>query len=186
MSESGSMNFLVYGYMNRGSHEGETGIALYTYDAQANSVEERVFIESSRSFAALEAELGELAYVNNDQQFYLYLDGNIIRIDLNTMEYETIVSGIEEESCMVSSDGRFAAWHQENSLYASSAVTILDLETGTSRSVSAQDGYYIQSAGLYGNGFYLRRSAAERRAAGYCGKISLSPWAVWSFRIKTA
>ena len=78
-------------------------------------MEERVFIESSRSFAALEAELGELAYVNNDQQFYLYLDGNIIRIDLNTMEYETIVSGIEEESCMVSSDGRFAAWHQENS-----------------------------------------------------------------------
>ena len=54
---------------------------LYTYDALANSVEERVFIESSRSFAALEAELGELAYVNNDQQFYLFLDGNIVRIE---------------------------------------------------------------------------------------------------------
>lgn len=169
VSESGSMNFLVYGYMNRGSHEGETGIALYTYDALANSVEERVFIESSRSFAALEAELGELAYVNNDQQFYLYLDGNIIRIDLNTMEYETIVSGIEEESCMVSSDGRFAAWHQENSLYASSAVTILDLETGTSRSVSAQDGYYIQALGFMGTDFIYgeaRQSDVQQDIAG--------------------
>ena len=141
VSESGSMNFLVYGYMNRGTHEGETGIALYTYDALANSVEERVFIESSRSFAALEAELGELAYVNNDQQFYLFLDGNIVRIDLNTLEYENIVTDIEEESCMVSSDGRFAAWHQENSLYESGAVTVLDLETGTGRTVSVQDGY---------------------------------------------
>ena len=77
VDESGSMNFLVYGYMNRGSHEGETGIALYTYDALANSVEERLFIESSRSFAALEAELGGIAYVNNTQQFYLYLGGSL-------------------------------------------------------------------------------------------------------------
>ena len=98
VDESGSMNFLVYGYMNRGSHEGETGIALYTYDALANSVEERLFIESDRSFAALEAELGEAAYVNNNQQFYLYLDGSVICVDLNTLEYETIDSGVSAES----------------------------------------------------------------------------------------
>ena len=169
VSESGSMNFLVYGYMNRGTHEGETGIALYTYDALANSVEERVFIESSRSFAALEAELGELAYVNNDQQFYLFLDGNIVRIDLNTLEYENIVTDIEEESCMVSSDGRFAAWHQENSLYESGAVTVLDLETGTGRTVSAQDGYYIQALGFMGTDFIYgeaRQSDVQQDIAG--------------------
>lgn len=169
VDESGSMDFLVYGYMNRGVHEGETGVALYTYDALANSVEERVFIESSRSFAALEAELGSLAYVNAQQQFYLYLDGSIIRIDLNTLEYETVVTGIEEESCMVSDDGRWAAWHQENSLNESSTVSILNLETGTERSVAAQDGYYIQALGFMGTDFIYgeaRQSDVQRDIAG--------------------
>ena len=169
MDESGSMDFLVYGYMNRGIHEGGTGIALYSYDALANSVEERVFIESSRSFAALEAELGSLAYVNARQQFYLYLDGSIIRIDLNTLEYETVVTGIEEESCMVSEDGRWAAWHQENSLYESSAVSILNLETGAQRSVTAQEGYYIQALGFMGTDFIYgeaRQSDVQRDIAG--------------------
>lgn len=169
VSESGSMDFLVYGYMNRGLHEGETGVALYTYDALANSVEERIFIESNRSFAALQAELGDLAYVNTDQQFYLYLDGNILRIDLNTREYEYIVTGIEKESCMVSSDGRCVAWHQENSLYESSTITVLNLETGARRSVSAQEGYYIRALGFMGTDFIYgeaRQSDVQQDIAG--------------------
>ena len=82
VDESGSMDFLVYGYMNRGTHEGETGVALYTYDALTNSVEERVFIESRESFAVLQSKLGEMAYVNNDGQFYIFLDGTVLRVDL--------------------------------------------------------------------------------------------------------
>ena len=86
------MDFLVYGYMNRGTHEGETGVALYTYDALTNSVEERVFIESRESFAVLQSKLGEMAYVNDDGQFYIFLDGAVNRIDLNTMEYATVAA----------------------------------------------------------------------------------------------
>ena len=118
-------------------------MALYTYDALANSVEERVFLESSRSFEALQAELNDLAYVHNRQQFYLYLDGSIFRIDLNTLEYETAATEVGAESCVVSSDGRFAAWQQENSLYESGSVSVMDLETGSRRSISAQEGCYI-------------------------------------------
>lgn len=159
VDESGSMNFLVYGYMNRGSHEGETGIALYTYDALANSVEERLFIESDRSFAALEAELGEAAYVNNNQQFYLYLDGSVICVDLNTLEYETIDSGVSAESCLVSADGRFAAWQQEVSLHESDTVSVMDLETGARKTVSAREGFYIRALGFMGTDFIYGEAA---------------------------
>ena len=159
VDESGSMNFLVYGYMNRGSHEGETGIALYTYDALANSVEERLFIESDRSFAALEAELGEAAYVNNDQQFYLYLDGSVICVDLNTLEYEMIDSGVSAESCLVSADGRFAAWQQEASLHESDTVSVMDLETGARKTVSAREGFYIRALGFMGTDFIYGEAA---------------------------
>ena len=80
VEESGSMNFLVYGYMNRGRHEGETGVAVYTYDAMKNSVEERIFIESDKPYRILRSEVGRLAYVNRKEKLYLYLDGNICRL----------------------------------------------------------------------------------------------------------
>ena len=161
VAESGSIDFLVYGYMNRGNHEGETGTALYYYDALANSVEERVFLESDKPFAVLESQMGNLAYVSKSQQFYLYLDGSILRIDLNTREYETIASGIAPESGIVSEDGKWAAWHQENSLYASKSVAVLNLETGESRVVSADDGCYIRGLGFMGTDFIYGQAREE-------------------------
>lgn len=161
VDESGGMNFLVYGYMNRGLHEGETGVALYTYDALANSVEERVFIASTRSFEALEAELGEVAYVNNEQQFFLYLDRSILCVDLNTLEYETLATDVSAESCTVSLDGCFAAWQQEDSLYESTEVSVLNLETGKRRTVSAREGCYIRALGFMGTDFIYGEAAQE-------------------------
>ena len=148
IDETGSMNFLVYGYMNRGQHEGRTGIAVYSYDALTNSVEKRVFIESNQPFAALETELGSLAYVNQQGQFYLYLNGNICRIDLNTREYEEVVSDISEECCMVSRGNKFVAWQKEGALYASESIEILDMETGARRSIQAKEGFYLQALGF--------------------------------------
>ena len=153
VDESGSMDFLVYGYMNRGLHEGENGVALYRYDALINAVEERVFIESRSSFAVLSSELGSMAYVNSENQFYLSLNGSVLCIDLNTLEYRTIAEGIASESAMLSKDGHLAAWHKENSLYASESVAVLNLNTGESREIQARDGYYIRALGFMGTDF---------------------------------
>lgn len=153
VDESGSMDFLVYGYMNRGNHEGETGVALYTYDALTNSVEERVFLAGTESFAVLQAGMGSMAYVNDAGQFYLYLKGTVLRIDLNTMEYEAIDEGIAAGSGMISEDGHLAAWHEENSLYASRNVAVLNLDTGKSREIQADEGYYIRALGFMGTDF---------------------------------
>lgn len=153
VDESGSMNFLVYGYMNRGRHEGKTGVAVYTYNAMTNSVEERAFIESRKPFPILRDEVGTLSYVNSKEELYLYLQGNICRIDLNTREYEKLVSGIPEECCMISDDGHILAWHEGNSIYESPAVVLLDLETGKSRRVEAGEEFYIRALGFMGTDF---------------------------------
>lgn len=153
IEDSGSMDFLVYGYMNRGGHEGEMGIAVYSYDALTNSVEERIFIESDRSFAALEAQLGDLAYVNAKDELYLYDEGDILRIDLNTRSCEVIASGVAKESCLTSDDGHLAAWHQESSLDDSVSVICMNLDDGSTRTVSAQDGFYIRALGFMGTDF---------------------------------
>ena len=46
IDEEGDVTFLVYGYMNRGNHEGECAICAYYYDASVNSVEELLCIPS--------------------------------------------------------------------------------------------------------------------------------------------
>ncbi len=153
VDESGSMDFLVYGYMNRGTHEGESGVALYRYDALTNAVEELVFIESENSFAVLDSEIGSMAYVNDENRFYFSMNGSVYCIDLNTLEYSTLAEGIASESAMLSKDGHLAAWHKENSLYASESVAVLNLNTGESREIQAADGCYIRALGFMGTDF---------------------------------
>ncbi len=46
IDEAGSIDYIVYGYMNRGIHEGEVGIAVNHYDSLSNTNEEQVFIPS--------------------------------------------------------------------------------------------------------------------------------------------
>ena len=41
---NGNVTFAVYGYMNRGEHEGQVGVAVYYYNVEQSSVEEKVFI----------------------------------------------------------------------------------------------------------------------------------------------
>lgn len=170
VEESGSMNFLVYGYMNRGRHEGETGVAVYSYDAMTNSVEERIFIESSEPFRILKTEVGKLAYVNNKEILYLYLHENICRIDLNTRAYEEIVTEIGEESCLISEDGHLVAWQGEKTLDRSEDVEVLNLETGSRRIVSAQGGFYIRALGFMGTDLIYGEARKEDIVKDITGK----------------
>ncbi len=172
IDESGSMNFMVYGYMNRGLHEGRSGVAVYAYDSLTNSVEELVFIESKKPFQVLQTEVGSLAYINRKQQFYLYYQGNICKIDLNTREYTEIVTGISPENCMISDDGRTIAWYQENYMNEevfAETVELLNLETERSRNISAEEGFYIQPLGFMGTDFIYgeaRKDDIQRDATG--------------------
>ncbi len=171
VDESGSMNFLVYGYMNRGRHEGRTGISVYTYNALTNSVEERIFIESSKPFGILKSEVGKLAYVNKQEILYLYLQNSIWRIDLKTRSFEEVVTGIAEECCMMSEDGRLAAWQRENSLNESEAVELLNLETNRRRTVQAEEGFYIRALGFMGTDFIYGEARKEDVAKSITGSF---------------
>ena len=161
VDESGSMDFLVYGYMNRGRHEGRTGICVYSYNALTNSVEERIFIESSKPFGILKSDVGKLNYVNGKDILYLYLHNSILRIDLRTRICEEVVTGIAEECCMMSGDGCLVAWQRENSLNESKAVEILNLETGRRRTVQAEEGFYIRALGFMGTDFIYGEARKE-------------------------
>lgn len=153
IDESGSMNFLLYGYMNRGIHEGHTGVAVYHYDAVANTVEEQIFLESDKPYAVLKEQLGELAYVTAEEVLYLYLDGSIYAIDLGTREWTVITEQLPKDCCLLSEDQTIMAWQEEDSLSGAGEIHLLNLNTGRTQSIQAQEREYVRGLGFMGTDF---------------------------------
>lgn len=130
LSTNGNMYFVVAGYMNRGRHEGESGVALYYYDASSGGIEEKLFVSTDRSYDLLKADVQEISYVSDDQEdFYLLLDGDIHEINLSTFEVKSLVEGMKPHCYAGSKSGQKIAYLAENEAYNSRTIEILDLNT---------------------------------------------------------
>ena len=141
MDESGNMDFVVYGYMNRGDHEGQCGINLYHYDSDSGRVEEQIFVAATSSYQILRAGFSDLLYKNTDDEFYIMLDGTLLKADLNTLETEEVISGLTKGQYAVSDSGRRIAWIETEGMAQS--LTVLNLETGQSSVIDAPEGQQI-------------------------------------------
>lgn len=114
VDEAGSIDYIVYGYMNRGIHEGQVGIAVYHYDSLSNTNEEAVFIPSVKSYEVMKSELGQLLYQNENRELFLMVDGTIYGIDLNTLKTRELVKGLSDDEFAVSASNRLVAWVEED------------------------------------------------------------------------
>ncbi|MCR4924603.1 MAG: hypothetical protein K5931_11400 [Lachnospiraceae bacterium] len=128
IDEQGSMYFLVYGYMNRGDHEGEEGIALYYYDSVVNTIEEQLFIPYGKAYAVLKKNIEALSYLNYDNIFYLYLDGSVYRISLDERKYELVANELDERRFVASNDNRVIAWQPERDVRRYSKLVIMSID----------------------------------------------------------
>lgn len=160
VEDSGDVDFLVYGYMNRGNHEGENGIAGYHYTASENALEERYFIPYSGSYEQLAADLECLTTQTAGGMLYLYVDHAIYGIDMNSRENMVVADSLTDGTFAVSTDKKRIAW-QEGTLYESSALHLMDLETGEKRDVRAGNGEYVRTLGFVGRDLVYGTARAE-------------------------
>ena len=84
--------------MNRGTHEGSTGIAYYHYAMDQNALEEKFFIPSTEPFEELKDDLSVLAHRGTNGIFYFYMDHGIYGIDLKSLEYVALASGLTRKA----------------------------------------------------------------------------------------
>ena len=73
VENNGDVDFMVYGYMNRGAHEGYSGVGIYHYNNDQSALEEQVFIPCTESFEFLKEDLGTLSYVNQSGQLFIMI-----------------------------------------------------------------------------------------------------------------
>lgn len=151
--DTGSMDFTVAGYMNRGIHEGEMGIAVMHYDSLTNTTEELLFIESSQCFGTLSETFGELLYISHDDKMYLSYGETIYAIDLNTKNVETLTEELEQDHYVISKEGDMIAWCYGKDKYSSVNITTMDMKTGVRKTYEAPTGEILRPLGFSGDDF---------------------------------
>ena len=159
MDNSGNLAFAVYGYMNRGTHEGEVGVGIYYFSVPDNVIEEKAFIPSTKSFAIAEDELGKMVYYNHSEKMlYVLAEGTLYQIDLDRNEQETLAENLTEDQYTVSDDGRLMAYQTDDS---ASVIQVMNLESGDSYEVSAEDGETLRPLGFIHSDFVCGRMRSE-------------------------
>ncbi len=148
IDEAGSVEFIVYGYMNRGEHEGKVGVSVYHYDGIAHTIEEEVFIPVKTSYEVLKSQLGQLVYKNDQETLYILLEGTLFAIDLETLEVEHMFEGLNAGSYAVSKSGRYFSWLENGEEDTTSVLKLMDLKDGSIHEVTDEDGTYLRPLGF--------------------------------------
>lgn len=141
IDESGTMDYVVYGYMNSSQHEGKCGINLYHYDSVTGDSTEQVFISSANSFQVLNTDFYQLMYETADRNLYIMIDGTLMKIDLNTMIVEKLMTGVLRSQYATSASGRYLSYMEEEGV--GTIIHTMDLEYGYSYDITAQAGQYL-------------------------------------------
>ncbi len=116
VDEGNNIQFAVYGYMNRGRHEGEVGIQIYAYNSEQNTIEELVYIPYDKTYEILKQELEQLLYLNREGKLYLYLDHGIYEVDTMERTSERIALVENDEAMVISGNHKIVVWYQDQAL----------------------------------------------------------------------
>lgn len=150
VDEAGNVQFIVYGYMSRGKHEGEVGIAVYQFRGLVNTVEELVYIPDDSSYEILDTELEQLAYISKTDTFVFMHNGAVYAVDLQNRTCETMVSGLREGSFKVSDSNRMLVWQVGGSPYNCKKMILMNLNTREKTEIEAENAEYLAPLGFMG------------------------------------
>ncbi|MDE6917593.1 MAG: hypothetical protein K2P39_12445 [Lachnospiraceae bacterium] len=148
VDETENVRFMVYGYMNRGTHEGKIGVQVCEYNGMLNTVEELIFIPYNKSYATLRTDMEQLSYINRNGIFYIYLDGSILAINLMDRTCEEIAQNLQQESFQVSDTNRMLVWQNTADAYSCTKLILMDLNTGDTQEIDTEHGSRILPLGF--------------------------------------
>ena len=150
VDEAGSVDFIVFGYMNRGKHEGEVGLSVFHYDGLAHTVEEEAYLPCNSSYGILGSELGQFLYESDGRMVYLVLNHTMYSIDLNTKETKEAISDLTEGDYFASVSNRYFTWIDAGKTYQSETLHLIDLSSGKISDITVGNGEVIRPMGFIG------------------------------------
>lgn len=157
MDEEGNLTFAVYGYMNRGAHEGKVGIAVYSFDSEKDQMEELLFVENNKPYNILREDMETLLYLNKDGEFYYFDNDCVVRIDTKSLASEIFIEDVLGENLAVSSDNHLIGYPNELLTENTTMVTVFDLESKESKVIEASKNERLKAIGFVENNLVMGR-----------------------------
>ena len=157
MSKDGDITFAVYGYMNRGVHEGKVGIAVYRFEANKDRTQEILFIENNKPYGILKEDMETLLYLNKDGEFYYFDNDAVVKVDTATKKSEIFIEDVLNEHLAVSDDNHLIGYPNEMLPENTTQVTVLDLDTKKSWTLDAESGERLETIGFVEQDLILGR-----------------------------
>ena len=142
MKNNGDIAFLVYGYMNRGKHEGENGISVYQYTASDQKIEELGFIPTQIQYDMMKNDIKKGAFLSGSGQFYFYLDGSIYQVDLDSGKSKILAKNITDDMTVISENGMLALNQSKNKM------KVVDLSTQKTEVITCKDDQVLRPIGF--------------------------------------
>lgn len=147
VDENGDVDFVLYGYMNRGIHEGSSGVCVYHYSNDQNVVEEKVFIPTTESFEFLKKDLGVLSYVNKENQLFLLFAGKLYEVDIKEKTSRILEENISGKNFIVSDTNAHAAWLISDGDEAGK-IKEIDFDTKETRLLASEGDELLRTVGF--------------------------------------
>ena len=148
--DDGNIDFVVYGYMNRGRHEGYNGITYYRFQNSNQTLEEICFIPIVNNFEEIKEELEELCTKNVTGNLYIKQQDAIYAIDGNSLELMTFATGLGTDSYGMSQDQTRIAW-VEGDIYSTNSIKLTNLEDNTTQTINAEPDTVLTILGFCNN-----------------------------------
>lgn len=148
VEESGDVVFAVYGYMNRGVHEGHVGATIYSYDSSFNTYEELAFVDYNKPASILMAGMDELSYIDREGHVYFMLERDVYEVDTSDGTMSRMASSLYDDAYRVSNSGQMLLWQIDGGVFSSTKLRLLNLSTGLSEDIKAGYGEYIMPLGF--------------------------------------
>ncbi len=163
VTNEGDITFSLYGYMNRGEHEGRVGTVIYYYDAAEKILQEKVFVEENQSFATIQKELRNAFYYNaKDELLYVLAQEALYEVDVTEKSQEKLSADTDAFQYKISTDGEKIIYINEKNGVGEEFV-YMNFTTGEELVVKAKEGEAIQALGFIGDDFVygLQKESAE-------------------------
>lgn len=149
--DNGNVDFIVYGYMNRGEYEGRVGMVLYRYIASGKRIEEQMYIPVNTTFQLLEADFEDFVYLSDKDVLYFSLYDAIYSYDLTTKKLDTIAHDVPADNLVFCDEDAYIAWQDARSNLEAENIFMISLLDGSQRRIKAPAGESIRLLGRINN-----------------------------------
>ena len=141
----GNVDFLISGYFGGGGvREGENGLFFFRYLAEEHRLEERLVLTGHGGARQVSLEADRVLYENGEELLYFLYGGRVCAYDFSSGEVSVLLTEDETASLVVSEDGTTLAWLSGSS---ADTVRVLNMKTGESASIRAEEGCFLRPLG---------------------------------------